>query len=312
MVSNFPAYADLGGGDIPAGASWGVFGADDQIGTLNFIDQSVTRGAAALVKTGKSFVLGLPQTYFDPPASAGRKNPVHHVKQSPMSGDDWYDDFYPQGSSQWDALRHYRHPKYGGYNGHGDDIQPNNDVLSISHIARKGIATRGVLADFGRYREAIGRPIDQAVDEALTLEDLRDCLASQNVELTPGCVLLVRTGWLTYFRNRVNAGNVLPRGWDLRVPGLSNDTALTAYLWDNRVAAAAADNIALEASPGPGGRSLHIQLLAYLGMPIGELWDLDALAADCAEDGVYECFLTSAPNDLKGGYGSPPNAIAIK
>ena len=48
------------------------------------------------------------------------------------------------------------------------------------------------------------------------------------------------------------------------------------------------------------------------GMPMGELFDLDALAADCGEDGVYEFMLCSSPNDLPGGYGSPPNAIAIK
>lgn len=309
---DYPGYAGLGGDSVPAGASWGVFGPEDELGTLNFIDPGVIRDAARLVRTGKSYVLGLPQAYFDPPASAGRKNPVHHVTQNAMTGDDWYDDFYPQGSSQWDALRHYRHPKYGGYNGHSDDILPDNDTLSISRIARKGIATRGVLADLGRWRERVGRPIDQTADEALSLDDLTACLAAERVALNPGTILLVRTGWLTYFRERVNAGEVSPRGWDLKVPGLSNDPSIAAYLWDNRVAAAAADNIALEASPGPGGRSLHIQLLAFLGMPIGELWDLDALAADCAGDSVYECMLCSVPNDLRGGYGSPPNAIALK
>ena len=32
-----------------------------------------------------------------------------------------------------------------------------------------------------------------------------------------------------------------------------------------------------------------------MGLFIGEMWDLDALAADCAADGVYEFFLTAAP-----------------
>jgi hypothetical protein len=47
-------------------------------------------------------------------------------------------------------------------------------------------------------------------------------------------------------------------------------------------------------------------------MALGELWWLDDLADDCAQDGIYECLLTSAPLNAKGGIGSPPNALAIK
>ena len=47
-------------------------------------------------------------------------------------------------------------------------------------------------------------------------------------------------------------------------------------------------------------------------MPIGELWWLDDLALDCAADGRYEFFVTSAPLNVPGGVGSPPNALALK
>lgn len=47
-------------------------------------------------------------------------------------------------------------------------------------------------------------------------------------------------------------------------------------------------------------------------MALGELWSLDALAADCAQDGVYEMFFTAAPLHVSGGIGSPANALAIK
>jgi hypothetical protein len=96
------------------------------------------------------------------------------------------------------------------------------------------------------------------------------------------------------------------------------------------IAAIAADNPALEVWP-PGSLAtpeemagafsdpstalnvfLHFSLLPILGLPIGELWDLDKLAADCAADGVYECFFTSAPLNLHSGVASPPNALAIK
>ena len=47
-------------------------------------------------------------------------------------------------------------------------------------------------------------------------------------------------------------------------------------------------------------------------MNIGELWYLEDLAADCAQDGVYEFMFTSAPLNVLGGVGSPPNALGIK
>ncbi len=47
-------------------------------------------------------------------------------------------------------------------------------------------------------------------------------------------------------------------------------------------------------------------------MALGELWHLDDLAADCDHDGVCEFFLTSAPLNVRGGIGSPPNALALK
>ena len=47
-------------------------------------------------------------------------------------------------------------------------------------------------------------------------------------------------------------------------------------------------------------------------MALGELWSLDALADDCARDGVYECMVVAIPLNLPRGVGSPANAIAIK
>ncbi|MFF0501836.1 hypothetical protein ACFYU5_35995 [Nocardia aobensis] len=49
-----------------------------------------------------------------------------------------------------------------------------------------------------------------------------------------------------------------------------------------------------------------------IGLFIGEIWDLDTLAEDCAEDGVYEFFLTAAPIPVTGAVGAPVNPIAIK
>jgi hypothetical protein len=42
------------------------------------------------------------------------------------------------------------------------------------------------------------------------------------------------------------------------------------------------------------------------------MWNLEGLAEDCARDRITIVFLTSAPLNIPGGVGSPPNAVAIK
>ena len=58
--------------------------------------------------------------------------------------------------------------------------------------------------------------------------------------------------------------------------------------------------------------NLHQHLLPLLGIPLGELWNLGPLAADCAADGRYTFFVTSAPLNIRGGVSSTAAAIAIK
>jgi kynurenine formamidase len=308
---SIPSYEELEWNGL-RGVAWGVFGEDDQLGTLNFIDESCVVRAARLVKSGKVFPLSLGQNFFDPPLSKGRKNATHEIFVSDVSLDDKYDDFFPQASSQWDAMRHYRHPKHGFYNGVSlDAILADEELFSISQMARRGIATRGILLDIGRARERWGRPIEYATDEVIDVDDLERCMKEEGLSPAQGDMLLIRTGWLTYWKT-AGARKGVAEDEPARTPGLLNGPSVAAFLWNHRFAAIAADNRAIEATPGPGGRSLHVQTLTFLGMAVGELWDLDALAEDCARDGRYEFMLCSAPQDLPGGCGSPANALAIK
>lgn len=88
------------------------------------------------------------------------------------------------------------------------------------------------------------------------------------------------------------------------------------WLHEKQVAAIALDNIAAEVSPHeePEGRMFpfHIQAIRNLGLMLGELWGLEELAADCAQDGVYEFFLAAPPLKITNGVGSPVNPVAIK
>ncbi len=313
-----PLYQDLPvAPGVAARTSWGLYGPDDEVGSINLLTPDRVREAAALVRTGHVFPLNLDLELVDPPLS-GRRMFEHHIMVSDRGTEDWYDAFYPQAASQWDALSHCGHPRLGFYNGHqvseitGKAGTPNG----IDNWARRGIAGRFVLADVGRYRDAVGRPIDHAVSDIVTLEDLEETLAAAGVEQAPGDILLVRTGWLTWYATTEQATRDA-MGADLgyATPGLECTERIAEWLWDHEIAAIVADNPGVEVVPviqEDVETFLHFRLIPLLGMAMAELFDLDGLAADCATDGVYQGFFTAAPMNKVGGSGSTGNALAIK
>jgi len=66
----------------------------------------------------------------------------------------------------------------------------------------------------------------------------------------------------------------------------------------------------LEAAPNDNGM-MHQQLLAKLGMPLGELWRLGPLARHMRSTGNWDAFVSIKPLNILGGTGSPANAIAL-
>src|SRR5579863_9918078 len=51
----------------PQGAAWGVFGDDDELGTINLLTPQCVLKATAEIKTGRVFALNLPINIPDPP-----------------------------------------------------------------------------------------------------------------------------------------------------------------------------------------------------------------------------------------------------
>ena len=96
-------------------------------------------------------------------------------------------------------------------------------------------------------------------------------------------------------------------------PGLSFTTA--DWLHGTEIAAIATDTWGFEVRPNEfdvAFQPLHQVAIPHIGLFIGEMWDLDALAADCADDGVYDFWLTAAPLPITGAVGSPVNPIAVR
>jgi kynurenine formamidase len=315
---NVPAYDQLPvRAGAPAGSAWGVFGDRDEVGTINLLTPACVVAAAGSIKSGRVFALNLPIDIPNPPLFT-RQAHRHTVKKFDAPADfvldDYLDNFYPQASSQWDALAHVKHPVFGAYNGIPDyEITGRGGTrLGIDNLARRGIAGRGVLADIGRYYERTGKTINYTQAQSIPLEDLEATLATQKSSLQPGDILLVRIGWTKFYLGASHeVKEDLAR--ETVVPGIEGSVRVARWLWENHLAAVASDSPALEALPkAPEEEFLHFHMLAFFGMPIGEMWNLEALAEDCAADGRYDFFLTSAPLNVPGGVGSPPNAVAIK
>ena len=96
-------------------------------------------------------------------------------------------------------------------------------------------------------------------------------------------------------------------------PGLSFWTA--EWIHRRELAALATDTWGMEVRPNEipdTYQPLHQVLIPHMGLLVGEIFDLDALAADCARDKVYDFLFVAPPLPITGAVGSPVNPLAIK
>lgn len=292
-------------------SNWGRWGDDDERGTINLITPERLVAAAKLVRRGAIFDLGIPFDGNGPQPGGGRINPVRLMSETGADQDypggfHYADDyvFMPlQSASQWDGLAHVHYDDHL-YNGFpSSDVSPHGAKhCSIDKMA-KGIVGRGVLLDIARLK---GVDWLQA-GEVITPDDLDAAADRQGVTVGPGDILLFRTGWRTKFVREKDA-NAFMAG----EPGLG--LACAEWLHARDVAALGSDNWAIEVLPGENDDvfAVHMVLIRDMGMTLGEILDLDELAADCEADGVWEFLLTAPPIKFTAAVGSPINPLAIK
>jgi kynurenine formamidase len=308
-------------------SNWGRWGADDVLGTLNFLDEAKRAQGAQLARRGVSFSLAQRFDAEGPQKGWRRRtNPVHTMLSSGLDAEfgpaefphglGGADDvvFMPlQASTQWDGLGHiFDHGT--AYNGRraSQVVTSEGDRLTGIETVADRIAGRGVLLDVGR---AIGAEGELPDGFAITAEHLEATIAAQGdtARVGRGDLLLVRTGQLTRARRGIAAGD----GWGDYAggpaPGLSFATA--DWLHSSEIAGIATDTWGFEVRPNEfdaAFQPLHQVAIPHIGLFIGELWDLDTLAADCAADGVYEFLLVAAPLPVTGAVGAPVNPLAVK
>ena len=125
--------------------------------------------------------------------------------------------------------------------------------------------------------------------------------------MLPGDVVLLRTGQMQL----LFAGDKL--GYCIPNPGPSMRTV--EWFRSHDVAAVATDSYTYEVFPPERedcALPVHLLHLVDMGMTQGQHFVLETLAADCADDGVYEFLLEASPQPIVGGTGTPVNPVAVK
>jgi len=299
-------------------SNWGRWGADDEIGTLNFLTPAVRARGAELVRDGRPISLALPldRSGLQPPADV-RLNPQHvmlqtgtdlraGVQRNSIDGWGYADDMVTmalQAATHWDGLAH----AFYGYKMYNDRDCTIVDVNGAAANAIGAVAPhligRAVVLDIA---SALGvEHLELA--HRITVADLEKTLDVQNVEIRSGDILLVRTGNL----GRARAGG----GWDRYAytdePGLEWQTV--PWLHEHEVAAVATDTWAAEVLPSAASIMLpvHASAIVHMGLTLGENFVLDALAAECARLGRYEVFLSATALPFPTAVGSPIHPVAL-
>lgn len=302
-------------------SNWNRWGPDDRLGTLNHITAETVARAALLVRTGKMFDLSIPLSNDGPQMGMiGRINPSHLMSVTPHDychkdrglrpeGTFAADDFIYmplQSVTQWDGLGHfgYDNQLYNGVPAHSVSTLGGSSELSIHQTAAKGIIGRGVLLDIADLK---GVDILDA-GTVITVADLEEAERRQNVRVGTGDILIIRTGWMRHI-TRAGDKNIFWNG----EPGL--DLSSAEWLQDRSIAALAADNYQVEV--GLPDQQVyeapcHAVFIRDMGLTLGELFDLEALAEDCRRDGVWEFMLCATPLKVIGGVGTPITPMAIK
>jgi kynurenine formamidase len=296
--------------------NWGRWGPDDEIGTLNLIDERARMRGVQAVRRGKSFALGLPLSEAEGIQAGfikGRVNPDRTMIQvnEPLSADpDWVcasEDVVTlalQCATHWDGLAHvsYEGHIYNGYPASSIDAQ-GAGRCGI-HLLDT-VVSRGVLLDVAR---ALSLDV-LSPGYAITPDDLTAAAELGGVEIESGDIVLVRTGQMVHLAPPTR--DLVAYTWP--TPGLTIETA--EWFFDRDVAAVATDTLPFEVFPCQYDDlylPVHLLHLVEMGMTQGQNWVLDELAADCAADGQYTFLLDATPLPFTNGLGSPLNPVALK
>jgi kynurenine formamidase len=298
--------------------NWGKWGPDDELGTLNYVQPADLVKAASLVRKGKAFSLALDFNQFGPQKGwGGRFNPIHTMlatgtdavagRQESMQIQ-YADDMVTmplQCGTQWDALGHifYGDKMWNGYDARL--VDSNGAKKNGIEKTRDRMVGRGVLLDVARFKG--GDYLEEGF--GIGNDDLDTCAQAQGVEIKPGDFVIVRTGQMEHCLARGDWGGYASGD----APGLRFETA--EWIHRKQIAAICCDTWGCEVRPNESTEAFqpwHWIVIPMIGITMGEIFYLKDLAADCAQDKVYEFLFCGPPLPITGAVGSPINPMALK
>lgn len=300
-------------------SSWGRWGDEDERGTLNLIgDASVRRGVEAAT-TGPVFGLSLPLD-ADVPKALGNKrrfDPTASLlahDQRFMGPDDsaWSEDAIHmplQAGTHWDALAHvsWRGQIYNGFS--VDTITADGRATRCGIDKIGPLVTRGVVLDVARARGV--EFLDN--DTQITPDDLDAASEAAGVDPETGDVMLVRTGAMSRWLAGPGAEK---KAYVTGSPGF--ELECVRWFADRGVAALGVDTQNPDSFPSAVDGMLMpfgVLCLRQLGMPLGQNWVLEDLAAHCdahRAERPATCLLSAAPLPVTAGLGSPLQPVAVR
>src|SRR3954462_6503322 len=292
--------------------NWGRWGSDDERGTLNLLTPAHVAAAAALVRDGKRFPLAIPLSEDGPQLGfvAGRTNPTRTMVavHEPLGGEGgvrFNDDAVQMGlqaATHWDALAHVSYADRM-YNGFPSTVVDEAGASRLGADRIGSVAGRGVLLDVARAA-GVDRLEGGTALSAADLERAEDLAGGRVGE---GDIVLIRTGQMQL----LHAGDKL--GYAISTAGPSLQTV--TWFHERGVAAVATDNLSFEVFPGEVEDlvlPVHMLHIVEMGLLQGQNFDLETLAADCADDGRYSFFLLGTPEPFVGACGAPVAPVVLK
>jgi kynurenine formamidase len=291
--------------------NWGKWGADDQLGTLNYITGEHIRAAAGLVRSGRSVSLAIPLNKV-----AGPDNPrpaFHYMVQAydtktdmePNFAMDYLAcEFHGDCHTHVDALCHIAY-KGKLYNGRPTDLVTSKGSSSMDITAySRGIIGRGVLLDIPGLRGV--KWLEPG--EAVTAEEIEAAEKREGVRLGEGDIFIFRTG---HHRRRLELGP-WNNGYDGEGKAGLHCNAIP-LLHQRKVAAFLPDGDGETVPSNVEGVAypIHALQICAMGMAASDSLQFEELVEVCDEQRRWEFLVVGAPLRVPNATGSLWNPLAI-
>lgn len=294
--------------------NWGRWGASDQRGALNLLDDGARKRGAASVMHGIAISCAhdfpvMPSAETPIPGchhmiTAGDARDANGIPGYEATGDYVGTNVHGLGITHIDALCHMfvRGEMYNGFP--PTDVRSDGALRNSIMAAVDGLVGRCVLLDVPHTRGVAYLEPHQSV----TVADLDAAEQASRTRIEPGDMVVISTG--RDARRTAHSGNLSPFSQGLA--GLHPECA--RWLKAKGVSVLGSDGISdhMPAGPVPGWPfPIHQIGITAVGLHLIDNMALQSLADACIDGEQWAFQLSVAPLRVVGGTGCPVNPVAL-